>query len=182
MEDNKIVIEDYNPDWVFEFEKISEFLKTDLFLNNIRIEHIGSTSVVGLPAKPIIDIDIVVKIEDKQQAFEAICNLGYYHLGDLGIIGREAFRLVDNDQFMRHNLYLCEESSLAIKNHLAWRNYLRSSKELCTEYARLKRDLALRYPADIDRYCSAKTDFIIAGLARFLPEKDITKIREQNML
>ena len=180
-EKNKqVIVVDYDPKWEHEFNNIKRFLCFSPVLASLQIEHVGSTSVVGLAAKPIIDIDIIVNEQDKQKAHDAICALGYTHLGDLGISGREAYRFQGKKVFMKHNLYLCLEDSLAIKNHLNWRNYLRSSKEACEEYAILKKDLAVRFSDDVDKYCIAKTGFITNGLARFLPECDINTIKEQN--
>ncbi len=183
MTDNNIlvVVEDYNTGWGDEFEKIKRFLQTNNVLKRQQIEHVGSTSVVGLAAKPIIDIDIIVKLEEKRRVLGILCAMGYTHLGDLGITGREAFRLELRSDLMKHNLYLCEEGSLAVKNHLNWRNYLRSSEKVRAEYAELKKALAKRYYNDIEAYCSAKTEFIIQGLAKFLPDSDLADIREQNM-
>lgn len=178
---NQVIIEDYNPEWAVKFDMIKQFLWLSPVLCNYRVEHVGSTAVAGLAAKPIIDIDIVVSEEDKQKAHDAICAIGYTHLGDLGIIGREAYRLQGKEEFMRHNLYLCLEGSLAIKNHLSWRDYLRSSEDVRNEYAKLKKELALRFPDDVDKYCAAKTAFITHGLSRFLPESDINMIKEQNL-
>ncbi len=177
----EVVIEEYNPEWARAFVAIRDFLNSSSVLTLMRIEHVGSTSVVGLPAKPIIDIDIMVKEAEMSDAFNAICSLGYRHLGDLGIIGREAFRLEGREEFMRHNLYLCTEDSLAAKNHLNWRDALRASAELCTEYATLKRSLAERFPHDMDGYCACKTEFITNGLSRFLSASEIALIREQNL-
>ncbi len=177
----EVVIEEYNSEWAREFVKIRDYLSSSPVLMSMRIEHVGSTSVVGLPAKPIIDIDIMVKESEMAESFNAICSLGYRHLGDLGIIGREAFRLEGREEFMRHNLYLCTEDSLAAKNHLNWRDSLRASPDLCTEYATLKRSLAERFAHDVDGYCSGKTEFITNGLSRFLSASEIVKIREQNL-
>ncbi len=178
--DITVIVAEYNSAWVGEFEKIKGYLQTDSVLSGMQIEHVGSTSVVGLAAKPIIDIDIIVEPKQKPLVFRILCKLGYRHLGDLGIIGREAFCLDNLNGLMRHNLYLCLEDSLAVKNHLNWRNCLRSSVALCTEYAKLKKALAERYYNDPAGYCSAKTEFIIAGLAKFLSESELENIREQN--
>lgn len=90
-----IVVLPYDENWTYEFEKIKKELEFALMGAEISIEHIGSTSVKGLYAKPIIDIDIVIE----NDTFHIICDrlkeIGYEHVGDLGITGREAFKYDD---------------------------------------------------------------------------------------
>ncbi|MDZ7547980.1 GrpB family protein, partial [Clostridium perfringens] len=104
MKTKYVVVEDYNPIWKEEFKSIKNELLTVLSGKIVSIEHVGSTSVEGLCAKPIIDIDIVI---DKN--FEEVKGLlesrGYIYEGDLGIPGREAFRYINKPHLMTHHLY-----------------------------------------------------------------------------
>ena len=112
MKTKRVIVERYNPEWKREFEKIrSEIMAaaSDLILS---VEHVGSTSVEGLSAKPCIDIDVV--IEDESLLGEIIARLsavGYAHEGNLGIPGREAFKYSDKPHLMTHHLYVCPKNS-----------------------------------------------------------------------
>ena len=127
----------------------------------MRIEHVGSTSVEGLSAKPIIDIDVVIKdytvFEEVVSALETI---GYRHEGDLGIAGREAFKYKGKDHLRKHHLYVCPEDSSELKRHIAFRDYLRTHSDAVLEYSRIKEEGAKLYPNDIDRYIEHKSPFI----------------------
>ena len=127
----------------------------------MRIEHVGSTSVEGLSAKPIIDIDVVIKdyaeFEEVVSTLEAI---GYRHEGDLGIAGREAFKYDGKDHLRKHHLYVCPEDSPELKRHIAFRDYLRTHSDAVRQYSRIKEEGARLYPYDIDRYIEHKTTFI----------------------
>ena len=91
MRTKNVVVEKWNPKWKDEFERIVDSLGEDVIYNSVKIEHIGSTSVEGLSAKPIIDLDIVIE-NDKFEIIKRLLNdKGYKHEGDLGIEGREAF-------------------------------------------------------------------------------------------
>lgn len=91
MRTKRVVVEKWNPQWKYEYEKIVASLCKDIIYNSIKIEHVGSTSVEGLSAKPVIDLDIVIE-NDKFEIIKRLLNdKGYKHEGDLGIEGREAF-------------------------------------------------------------------------------------------
>lgn len=129
------------------------------------IEHVGSTSVPGLSAKPIIDISIVLdRADDLPRVIDRLRSIGYAHLGDLGIPGREAFRHPSDDP--PHNLYAGHRDAAAIRNHLALRDALRSDAVLVERYSALKRRLAHEHAGDIDAYTTAKTAFIAGTLER----------------
>ncbi len=158
----------YDNKWNKEFILLKNFLQDKINFKGIDIQHIGSTSVEGLWAKPIIDIDIIVEKEnEKLSVINDLVHIGYNHLGNLGIIGREAFRLkIEQAHFFfgklqfKHNLYLCKRGILSLENHLRFRDYLRLHPEECMQYSELKRKLAAKYPTDINSYTEAKTEFI----------------------
>lgn len=162
-----VKIVNYNPNWVQEFKQIKSYLMEFIRGKVVRVEHVGSTSVPGLPAKPIIDLDVI--IESREELPEIITWLkqaGYEHEGDLGIKGREVFREARNSQFLRHHLYVCTEENRAYKEHVSFRDHLRGDEQAKNEYAQLKRDLARKYRYDVDSYCEAKTEFIHSILKR----------------
>ena len=129
-----------------------------------RIEHVGSTSVPGLAAKPIIDADVIVTAADVPAAIAAIETLGYAHRGELGIQGRHAF--IRPDGGFAHNLYVCEDGCEALTNHLVLRDHLRAHPADAATYGALKLELAAAHRHDIDAYIEGKTAFIVGVLSR----------------
>jgi GrpB-like predicted nucleotidyltransferase (UPF0157 family)/ribosomal protein S18 acetylase RimI-like enzyme len=160
---NEVVVEPYNPDWPNQFEEIKRTLWSAVGEFATSIEHVGSTSVPGLAAKPILDIDIVIHdMSLLDRAILALGELGYEHRGNLGIEGREAFRAQNPTH--RHNLYVCLENCLALRNHLCLRDALRAIPSLRDEYAAIKFRLAREFPDSIDHYIEGKTEFILRVL------------------
>jgi GrpB-like predicted nucleotidyltransferase (UPF0157 family) len=169
----------YDPSWPSRFETIRARLAEALGDVAAAIEHVGSTAVPGLAAKPVIDIDVVVA--DRARIAEAVRllgPLGYVHLGDLGVKDREAFRRPPGTE--RHNLYVCAADGEGLRNHLALRDHLRNHPEARSSYGNLKRRLALEAP-DIDAYVAAKTDLIVSFLrAEGIDEPTLAAIRAAN--
>ena len=161
-----IVVVPYNSDWENEFERIKSEL-VSMLSDIISVEHVGSTSVPGLYAKPIIDIDIVIEKENFDKVKEQLAKAGYFHVGDLGIIGREAFKYQDKSHLMEHHLYVCDKDSDELRRHLALRDFLRDNVEYCKKYSDIKLEMAIKYPHDIDAYILGKQSVIleILGLA-----------------
>lgn len=175
-----ITVVDYDPSWPVRFEELRATVWPVVADLATSIEHVGSTSVPGLAAKPVIDLDVVVRSRaDVPTAVGRLTVLGYDHLGDLGIIGREAFRPPEGSP--AHNLYVCRSDSPSLTNHLALRDHLRRHPEVALAYGTLKRRLAQQFPHDIDGYVAAKTDFIVAVLrAAGITEPYLADIRRAN--
>jgi len=160
---NAILIADYDPHWPALFARLRSRIEPALEGIASRIEHVGSTAVPGLAAKPIIDLDVVVpSVTAVPVAIERLASLGYVHEGDLGIAGREAFRAPA--ALPKHHLYVCVQGSAALANHLAVRDALRADPALAQEYGRLKRRLAREAGSDRARYVDGKTVFLSAIL------------------
>jgi GrpB-like predicted nucleotidyltransferase (UPF0157 family) len=158
-----IVVEDYDPRWAVTFDALRERVWPAVRDFALSIEHIGSTSVPGLAAKPVIDMTVVVpSAEWVSQRIERLAKLGYVHRGDLGIDGREAFH--SPAQLPEHHLYMCPAGTLGLLNPLALRDYLRAHPDAARAYGVLKKALAVKFPHDIDRYVGGKTEFIIGIL------------------
>jgi len=154
-----IVVVDYDPRWAEAFERLRAVVWPVVSDVAERIEHVGSTSVPGLAAKPIVDMTVVVpETADVPRAIERLASLGYVHQGNLGIEGREAFRSPEG--LPAHHLYLCFRDSPALANHLAVRDYLRSHPDVAREYGELKRQLAREFPHDIASYIDGKTSLL----------------------
>lgn len=167
---NPIIIEDYSPEWAIAFEKLRSVYTKHLEDLISDIQHVGSTSVAGLAAKPVIDIDLIIDKRDVlAPLISKLAALDYEFMGDLGIKDREAFKrksiLTPDDGSKRewpsHNLYVCLRDSVALRNHLTVRDFLRANSEKANQYGELKRRLAAENPNDIDLYIKNKTPFII---------------------
>ena len=155
-----VYIVDYDPSWPQKYEEEAEKLRAVLGDNCAALYHIGSTSVEGLAAKPIIDILGAVKSleeADKQRAaFEA---LGYEYLGEFGIAGRRYLRKGGDER--THQVHLFQEDDREnLSRHLAFRDYLRAHEDVKREYAALKKQLAAKFPYDIESYCDGKDAFV----------------------
>jgi GrpB-like predicted nucleotidyltransferase (UPF0157 family) len=159
-----IVISEYDPRWPELFCELRDGLPAGLRMRARSIEHVGSTAVPGLAAKPIIDIDVVVADEaDVAEAIAMLAAAGYPHKGDAGVPGRAAF---DQPQHLpEHHLYVCVEGAGPLVAHLRLRDHLRANPDTAGEYAALKRELAAAYGDDREGYTEAKAAFIEAVLA-----------------
>ena len=157
----RVVVASYDETWEERFREIRKELEAALGDLALRIEHVGSTAVPGLPAKPILDIDVVIRDYGVFDAVvSALKEIGYEHEGDLGIAGREAFRYDGKEHLMKHHLYVCPEDSAELRRHIAFRDYLRSHPEAVKEYSRVKEEGARLYPDDIEGYIAHKAPFI----------------------
>ena len=174
-----IVVLDYDPEWPRLFEVLRHPIANALSDVAIAIEHVGSTEVPGLAAKPIVDLDVVVPPNQVATAIARLAALGYEHKGDLGVPGREALR--HPPHLPRHHVYVCPPGNLALANHLAVRDRLRADPAIASAYGALKKQLAARFADDVDRYVAGKTAFILDVLrqAGFRAE-DITAIERLN--
>jgi len=160
MRTKRVVVEKWNPQWKYEYEKIVASLGKDIIYNSIKIEHVGSTSVEGLSAKPVIDLDIVIE-KDKFAIIKELLNKkGYEHEGDLGIEGREAFSYSGKEELMTHHLYVCPKNSKELFKHITFRNFLENNPALAAEYSKVKEQAAVLYPDDIDKYMEFKSEII----------------------
>ena len=164
-----IVVEPYNPQWASEFEKIRAYLLEHIRDLIVDIHHIGSTSVVGLSAKPIIDFDIeIASMDIFPKIKERLGLLGFRHEGDYGVTGREAFKREISDDFMPYYMYVCPSDSIELKQHLYFRDALRNDPVAADEYGALKSALAAKLGNDIDAYIDCKAEFIRGILERSL--------------
>ena len=170
-----VVIVPYDPQWPRTFESLREVYLRALGDLAVAVEHVGSTSVPGLAAKPIIDVDVVFRsCDDLPGVVGLLAVLGYRHQGDIGVPGREAFAREGGDVprdgggrcWPAHHLYVCASDSDELRQHLTFRDWLRGNPAAVAEYAMLKHHLADVYRDDRDGYSDAKTDFIEEALKR----------------
>lgn len=156
----KIEVVDYRPEWKEEYRTEAKKLKKALGKNCVAVYHIGSTSVPGMKAKPIIDMMPVVKdLSQVDACNEKLEALGYERKGEFGIPGRR-FLIKGGDQ-RTHHVHIFEmKNQEAIRRHLAVQAYLTVHQERAAEYAALKEKLAKQFPYDNDGYCEGKASFM----------------------
>jgi GrpB-like predicted nucleotidyltransferase (UPF0157 family) len=161
----QIIVLEHDENWSILFQEESKKIKEIFKEQLIDIHHIGSTSVKGLKAKPIIDIMPVVKDIDKVDLYnEQMIYLGYECMGEYGIPKRRFFR--KSPDIRTHHVHIFQEDNLhEINRHLAVRNYLRLNPEEVIRYGELKYNLAKKYPNDIYSYMNGK-DSLVKELER----------------
>ena len=151
---------DYSPDWPQQFRQEADTLQTIMEPELIAIHHIGSTSVVGLAAKPIIDVlPVVRKIQRIDQYTPKLQDVGYQAWGEYGLPGRRFFTK-DRDGYRTHNVHVYEAGNPDVERHLAFCAYLRHHEQARQTYADLKRQVYARQPADIQAYNDGKEQWI----------------------
>jgi GrpB-like predicted nucleotidyltransferase (UPF0157 family) len=172
-----ITVVDYDPTWPDRFEELrSEYAEAMAAAGVpvMAIEHVGSTSVPGLAAKPVIDCDIVVRAADVQAASDVLTALGFTPLGELGVPLRWAFK--EPARLKRTNTYVIVEGCLSLRNHLGVRDALRADKALRDEYGAVKKK-AGPLAANIDDYGRSKNQIVLKILtAAGLTESDVASI------
>ena len=150
-----VEVVDWSTEWAVQYDEVAGVLRAALAgVASAQVEHVGSTSVRGLAAKPILDVDVIVDAADVPAAIAALQSVGYIHRGDLGVAGREAFHAPGPP---RRNVYVCTDGTANVRNHLAVRTVLRSRDDLRDAYAAVKRALADDPEMDIDTYIAGKS-------------------------
>ena len=151
----------YDKAWKKDFEVIKAEVETALGELAVAVEHVGSTAVEGMSAKPCIDLDVVIADYGVfGEVVERLAAIGYVHEGNLGIQGREAFDYTDKPHLNKHHLYVCPKDSRELHRHTVFRDYLRSHPEAALAYSAVKEEAARLYPHDIDGYMAHKAGII----------------------
>jgi GrpB-like predicted nucleotidyltransferase (UPF0157 family) len=183
-------LESYKPQWKIEFEQLRQVFSE--LLNDIpaTIEHVGSTAIPGMIAKPILDIDIIPENEESlPEISRRLEQASYISKGEQGIPGRFAFRQSNHltpltksgIKWMAHHLYVCFSNNLALKNHLLFRNALLNNHQLANNYLQFKTGLLNEQGMTREAYNKRKTDFIVSVLAmNGLTEEELTGIKKAN--
>jgi GrpB-like predicted nucleotidyltransferase (UPF0157 family) len=156
-----MLIEEYKERWIEDFAKLKKVISEALINLKVSIEHVGSTSIPGLAAKPIIDIDIVY---DKNAGLEEIKlrleKIGYFHNGNQGITGREVFKRSTNRHevldYIAHHLYVCPADSEELQKHILFRDYLLANPEARVMYQTMKYKIAEEAGGDRKKYAQLK--------------------------
>ena len=172
MRTTRVTVLPYDRSWKSDFEAIKREIEDAIGNLTVSIEHVGSTSVEGMSAKPCIDIDVVIR---DYSVFDAVVQglsaIGYVHEGNLGIQDREAFKYTEKPHLKQHHLYVCPESSEELHRHIVFRDFLRGNPDAAMQYSRVKEKAAEMYPNDIDGYMAYKSACIeqlyrMCGLTR----------------
>lgn len=156
---DEVEIVEYDPEWPTQFERISAWLCERLGSVALRVEHFGCTAIPGMPAKPIIDVLIEVPSipEAKQHLLSALSGHDWeywWYTGHMTLVKRERFMGVRT-----HHVHIFQQGDDVV-GRLAFRNYLRDNPNQASEYAALKRKMAMKHRTDRERYTRAKADFI----------------------
>ena len=161
MRTGKVIVMPYDKAWKTAFHEIKQEIEVAAGDLIIGIEHVGSTSVEGMSAKPCIDLDVVIADASRLPAvISGLEAIGYIHEGDLGIKGREAFKYTNKPHLQNHHLYVCPRDSEELHRHLTFRDYLKSHPEAVAAYSRVKETAARLYPDSIDGYMAYKSPCI----------------------
>ena len=159
--DKKVIVVPYDESWKSEFEEIKKEIEGTIGALILGIEHVGSTSVEGLSAKPCIDIDVIIK---DYEIFEVIVaklkSIGYTYVGNQGIKHREVFKYVDKSHMQKHHLYVCPQHSEELYRHITFRDFLRSTPEAVRKYGLTKETAAQLFPYDMEKYMEYKAPCI----------------------
>jgi len=173
-EQREVELVPHNPEWSEQADLEISRLKEGLSFPIIGIYHIGSTSIPGIKAKPILDF--VIEVENLDDAIDAIAEfeaLEYENKGEFGIPGRQFFTR-DTDGERSHHLHVFQKGHPDIERHTIFRDYLRANPNAARDYEQLKEKLAKRFPKQSSNYTAAKSDFILSmdEVARYWLEQN----------
>ena len=161
MKTKKVIVLPYDEAWKSAFEEIKQEIENAIGDLILGIEHVGSTSVEGMSAKPCIDIDVVIK---DYSVFDTVVSkleaIGYTYEGNLGIKDREAFKYTNKPHLQKHHLYVCPQYSEELHRHITFRDYLKSNIEAIKKYSSIKETAAQLFPDNIDKYIEYKSPCI----------------------
>lgn len=156
----KVEVTRYNDQWPLMFKEEAEKLMKIFGQEVLEIHHIGSTSIQGLEAKPVIDIMPVVKnISEVDSCNRSMESIGYEAKGEYGIAGRRYFQKGGDNR--THHIHVFELGSPHIDRHLAFRDYLRAHQDVAKEYGTIKRNLMKQHPYDMESYINGKAAFVM---------------------
>ncbi|PEL14385.1 GrpB family protein [Bacillus sp. AFS017336] len=175
INNSRIEIQEYNEQWPKKFSALKQVLNNSLKPLIIEIEHVGSTSVKRLTAKPILDIDVVIAdYSNFSEVIKKLEGIGYIHQENWSYKGRDAFGRINcyvpwdgkNTNWMEHHLYVCHKDSEELKKHISFRNYLRCNAGAIIEYEQLKKEL-VNNTKDRSEYSVGKSNFINKILTKY---------------
>jgi len=154
----------YHPEWAEHFRREEELLLKLMGQTALDIRHIGSTSIVGMPAKPIVDILVGLETLSLLEPFvENLNQIGYQDRGDGGEPGRRYF-VKGPEEKRTHHLNFCELNGIFWTRHIVFRDYLEMHPGTASQYAALKQELAAKFANDRRAYTNGKEKFVLSIL------------------
>lgn len=158
----------YNEEWAMLFQETKSEVQQILGSNVIDIQHIGSTAISGIVAKPILDVAVIVRDLDSIN-LEGMKRHGYVYGGEAGVPGRSFFAKYRDGDISTHHIHCYEQNNQNLLANIAFRDYLIAHPDYAKQYNDLKLHLAQQYADDRITYTNEKTDFIkmILQLAHF---------------
>lgn len=168
---NRVVkLVDHDPAWAECFKQEKKLLLAVCAGRVLDIRHVGSTSIPGIPAKPVIDMIAAVRtLSDVETLARELNEIGYTHKGNGDVPGRRYF-VKGPPENRTHHLNCCEPNSPFWRSHLAFRDYLASHPEAAAEYAGLKLRLAQQFPTDRLAYTNGKEEFVLSVTQRAMQD------------
>lgn len=151
---------DYNPQWPELYKKHAAELMSAASEAILRIDHVGSTSILGMKAKPILDIMVTFKKGSASELVSGFEKLNYNYKGEMGIVGRTYFSRPASEHGLAVHVHCFEEGFSEIKKHLAFVNYLRVHPEVAQAYLQLKNQILAQPEVTRESYQNSKNDFI----------------------
>ena len=174
------LVEPYDPNWPTLFEEERRRIMAAVGHIVAGVHHVGSTSIRGMPAKPILDIAVLLhEFEDGEQCISPMEKIGYLHVGLLDEIPGDRFfgkvhtsqeSCSDSEEIVTHHIHMYTLDSPLMQNHFAFRDYLIAHPEVAAEYARLRLALADKHSDDRASYSAGKRSFIREVLAKVAGE------------
>jgi GrpB-like predicted nucleotidyltransferase (UPF0157 family) len=180
-----MILEKYSAIWIHHFNAIRSELQQALTGCACAIEHVGSTAVPQLDAKPIIDIDIIFEVPQDFESIQwALEKVGYRHHGNQGIADRDVFKkngeLCNNVlDSIKHHLYICPVHSKALERHILSRNFMRKNEWARIKYQDMKYDLAEQAHQDSKRYAALK-ELHVNELIDFMIKEENASAQQSN--
>ena len=157
----QVIVVPYDPHWPAAFERAAHEVTKALGQSLLAIHHIGSTSIPGIHAKPIIDMLAVARdLPSVDACSDGMQAIGYEVMGEFGIDGRRYFRRDNAAGIRTEHVHTFAADSRHVRRHLAFRDFLRAHAGIAQEYAQLKQRLAAAHPFDIEAYMDGKDAFI----------------------
>jgi len=157
----EVRVVDYDPAWKSEYCLLADQIRSVTSPLELELEHIGSTSVPGLPAKPIIDVGILLHRRDQfDDLVAALVSIGLIYRGDKGPNGGQLFISESGQEFRTHHIHAYFVGDSEWDNYLTFRDRLRASSPLRNRYGSLKRKLASQFSDDRFAYSEAKSEFV----------------------
>jgi GrpB-like predicted nucleotidyltransferase (UPF0157 family) len=157
----RVTVVSYDPHWPRAFAAAAGEVATALGVQRQDVHHIGSTSIVGMAAKPVIDmLAVVTNLAALDARVAGMESLGYEPMGEFGIPGRRYFRRDNGAGERTHQVHAFLRGSPHVERHLAFRDFMRSHSDCAQSYSDLKQRLAAEHPTDIEAYMDGKDAFI----------------------